>query len=431
MATSGQGEKFDLKHSELKGHCRITAEKAKTASRQLLRLKDSQVDQWLRQSADLILRNAAQILEANQEDIGKKDEFGMTAAQVDRLMLNPERITGIAKSLRSIAELDSPVGEILESQTRPNGLLVNKIRVPLGVLFFVYESRPNVTADAAAIAVKSRNSIVLRGGKEAMGSSRAIIELLSECGKQNGIPEDSVQLVQTSDRKVVDHFLHFEDLIDLAIPRGGPSLIRRVVDQAKMPVLKHFSGNCHVFVDEHADTKKACDIIMNSKCQRLGVCNAAESLLVHEKIAGEFLPEILMQFKAGGVEVRGDEQVCLVDNRVALATPEDFSAEFLDAMISVAVVSDVQDAVDHVNRFGSGHTDCIVSQSEESIALFTQQVDSAVVMVNASTRFNDGGELGLGAEIGISTDKFHARGPCGLRELTTYKWVCTGDGHIR
>ena len=263
MPTSAETGKCDSQDSELGVLCRNTAERAKRASGQLMTLEDHQVDQWLEQSADLILEKAGQIIEANRQDIAQKEEFGLTAAQVDRLKLDKSRIAEIAKSLKDIAGLETPVGEIFESQTRPNGLLVSKVRVPLGVIFFVYESRPNVTADAAAIAVKSRNAVVLRGGKEAMHSSRAIVELLTECGKKHGIPENSVQLVQTIDRNAVDHFLRFDDLIDLAIPRGGKSLIQRVTDQAKMPVIKHFSGNCHVFVDEYADPGKACYIVIN------------------------------------------------------------------------------------------------------------------------------------------------------------------------
>lgn len=429
MATADKNQK--LSDSEIEDYCRKIAENAKAASRMLLGLKGTQIDQWLKTAADQLVQNTDQIIEANHRDLDNADEYGLTAAQIDRLKLDENRIGGIAQGLRDIAMLDSPVGEVFESRQRPNGLVVNKIRVPLGVIFFIYESRPNVTADAAAIAAKSRNAIILRGGKEAMHSSQAIVELLNQSASQFGLPENAVQLIDTTDRRVVDHMIRMNNLIDLAIPRGGENLIRLVSEQATMPVMKHFAGNCHVYVDAQADQGKALDIVVNSKCHRLGVCNAAESLLVHDSIAGEFLPVVLKQLRQNQIEIRGDEKVCQVDPEAILATEEDYGTEFLDAILSVRCVPNIQSAIDHINRYGSGHTDAIVSQDVGAINQFVEQVDSAAVMVNASTRFNDGGEFGLGAEIGISTDKFHARGPCGLKELTTYKYVCMGDGQIR
>lgn len=435
MSLSAESEKKSssdsLSAEELEAICVETAKRAKRASRQLIQLGGQCVDDWLVASADQLVEQTPRILSANEKDVARKDEFGLTDAQVDRLRLDESRIVGIADGMRQIAMLDSPVGEVFESRPRPNGLLVNKVRVPLGVVFFIYESRPNVTADAAAIAVKSRNAIILRGGKEAMYSSRAIVDILVENAAEFGIPADAIQLVQTTDRNAVDGFLKLNQWIDLAIPRGGEALIRRVAEQATMPVIKHFSGNCHVYVDQFADQDKATKIVVNSKCHRIGVCNAAESLLVHELIAGEFLPRVLGRLHEQDIQIRGDEKVCLIDSEATLATEEDFATEFLDKIISVACVPDIEAAIDHINRFGSGHTDAIVSENAQSINAFTAQVDTAAVMVNASTRFNDGGEFGLGAEIGISTDKFHARGPCGLRELTTYKYVCTGDGQTR
>ena len=416
---------------ELKSYCVQTAADAKLSSRELVSLRGEQIDAWLRESADHLVECTPKIIAANEKDVSRKDEFGLTEAQVDRLKLDSSRIESIADGLRQIASLPSPVGEIFESTVRPNGLQVNKVRAPLGVVFFIYESRPNVTADAAAICIKSRNAVILRGGKEAYHSSKAIVEILKSVGKQHGIPQHAVQLVSDPNRQAVDYFLALNESIDLAIPRGGESLIRRVAEKASMPVIKHFNGNCHVYVDKDADSEKAIAIAVNSKCHRLGVCNAAESILIHESIADEFLPLLGKQLSENDIEIRGDESVCQIINTATLATDEDFGKEYLDAIVSIAIVEDLNAAIMHINRFGSGHTDAIVSENASSIQQFSNQVDTAAVMINASTRFNDGGEFGLGAEIGISTDKFHARGPCGLKELTTYKFICVGNGQVR
>ena len=415
----------------LKQYCIDVASKAKAAAAMLCSVSGDQKNQWLRQSASRLRESVAQLQTVNQQDIDAAPDFGLTDAQVDRLRLTPERIEGVAQALEEIAMLPDPIGEIIESSIRPNGLEVSKVRVPLGVVFFIYESRPNVTADAAAICVKSGNAVILRGGKEAAHSNRAIADILSETARDNGIPVDAVQLVNTSDREAVGHFLSLDELIDVAIPRGGESLIRRVAAEAKMPVIKHFDGNCHVYVDRHADLDVAEKITVNSKCQRLGVCNACESLLVHADIASEFSPRIGKALSAQGVEIRGDEVTCeLIDNANA-ATEKDYAKEYLAAIISVKVVGSLNDAIEHINLYGSHHTDAIVTKDLASAREFTRRVDSAAVMVNASTRFNDGGEFGLGAEIGISTDRFHARGPCGLKELTSYKYVCYGEGQVR
>ena len=424
-------EKQEEQVADVQQFCLEVANRARQASRELITVNGDQVDQWLVASAAELVDKADAIIEANQHDLSNAEDLGLTAAQIDRLKLDPARIQGIAQGLQQISLLESPVGEVFESKRRPNGLRVDKVRVPLGVIFFIYESRPNVTADAAAIAIKSRNAIILRGGKEAMSSSRAIVDILQTTAARFQIPENAVQLIKTTDRTVVDEMIRLNELVDLTIPRGGESLIRRVSENATMPVMKHFAGNCHVYVDQFADLDKAVDIVVNSKCHRLGVCNAAESLVVHDAVAAEFLPRVLEQLHQNQIEVRGDEKVCQIDPEASLATEEDYNAEFLEAVISIVCVEDIQHAVDHINRFGSGHTDAIVSDNVGAIDLFTAQVDSSAVMVNASTRFNDGGEFGLGAEIGISTDKFHARGPCGLKELTTYKYVCTGNGQIR
>jgi glutamate-5-semialdehyde dehydrogenase len=299
------------------------------------------------------------------------------------------------------------------------------------VVFFIYESRPNVTADAAAICVKSGNAVILRGGKEARHSSQAIVDVLNEAADEVGLPADAVQLVSTTDRAAVGKFLAMPQYIDLAIPRGGEGLIRRVAAEAKMPVIKHFTGNCHVYVDAAADLEMARELVINSKCQRMGVCNAAESLVVHADVAGEFLPVIGRLLAEQGVEIRGDEQTCELVAEARAASDEDYATEFLGPVISSRVVGSLEEAIEHINRYGSQHTDAIVTSDAQASREFAERVDSSAVMINASTRFNDGGQFGLGAEIGISTDKFHARGPCGLEELTSYKYVVYGDGQIR
>ncbi len=416
---------------DLLKYCQDVAVRAKVASVQLSLVAGENKNAWLKLSASRLRDQTQSILKANEQDIAAAPNYGLTSAQVDRLKLTPDRIDGIATALEEVAMLPDPIGEVIESSVRPNGLEISKVRVPLGVVFFVYESRPNVTADAAAICVKSGNAVILRGGKEAAFSSRAIVDILSEAATEFGIPADAVQLVSTSDRDAVGHFLSMNDSIDVAIPRGGESLIRRVSEQATMPVIKHFAGNCHVYVDSAADFEMAVKIIVNSKCHRLGVCNAAESVLVHADVAVEFLPLIGEALQANGVEIRGDDKTCELVSAAIRVQEGDFAAEYLDAIISIKVVDDLADAIKHINRFGSHHTDAIVTRDLRSARAFAAGVDSAAVMINSSTRFNDGGEFGLGAEIGISTDKFHARGPCGPRELTTYKYICYGDGHVR
>ncbi len=417
--------------TDLAAYCQDVARRAKAASRALALVDSQQKDGWLRESAKR-LRDAQQaIAEANQRDVAAAPSFGLTDAQTDRLRLTPERIEGIAAGLEDVASLPDPIGEVIDSSVRPNGLEVQQVRVPLGVVFFIYESRPNVTADAAAICVKSGNAVILRGGKEAAHSSQAIVDILQQTAAEFDIPSDAVQLVATADRDAVGHFLSLNEQIDLAIPRGGEGLIRRVAAEATMPVIKHFSGNCHVYVDADADLQQAVCITVNSKCQRYGVCNAAESLLVHQSVASEFLPLIGAAFAEEGVEMRGDELTCELLEAAKPAGDDDYREEFLAPIISVKVVQSLEEAIEHINTYGSGHTDTIVTANEASAETFLAGVDSAAVMVNASTRFNDGGQLGLGAEIGISTDKFHARGPCGLRQHTSYKYVAYGEGQTR
>jgi len=347
------------------------------------------------------------------------------------LKLNRSRLEVISAALADVAALPDPVKEIIDSNVRPNGLLVTRVRVPLGVVFFIYESRPNVTVDAASLCVKSGNAVILRGGKEALHSNLALHRILRDALKDTGLPEHAVQLVETTEREVVGELLARGDRIDVTIPRGGKSLIERVSAEAKMPVIKHFDGVCHVYVDKTADYGMALEILKNSKCQRPGVCNAAESLLVHSEIAESFLPKAAAMLQAERVEIRGCERTRRLVPWAKVATETDFGTEYLDLIISAKVVDDLSAAIDHIEKYGSHHTDTIVTNDLTSSLRFTAEVDSAAVMVNASTRFNDGGEFGLGAEIGISTDKFHARGPCGLRELTSYKWVAHGTGQIR
>ncbi|MEQ8786427.1 MAG: glutamate-5-semialdehyde dehydrogenase [Pirellulaceae bacterium] len=416
---------------DLKTYCRDVAERAKKASAALAEVGGGAKNAWLRSSAQLLRDRAESIITANQDDLEAAPGYGLTDAQIDRLRLTEARIEAIAAALEEIAMLADPIGEVIESSIRPNGIEVLKTRVPLGVVFFVYESRPNVTADAAAICIKSGNAVILRGGKEAAHSSRAIVDLLCLAAKDHGLPADAVQLVSTTDRAAVGHFLHLDEYIDVAIPRGGEGLIRRVTEEARMPVIKHFAGNCHVYIDRAADLAMARALTVNSKCHRLGVCNAAESLLVHADVASEMLPDIGAALAEQGVEIRGDELTCELVSGATSAGEDDYYAEYLAPVISVKVVDSLESAIEHINHYGSHHTDAIVTSDLAAARKFTRCVDSAAVMVNASTRFNDGGEFGLGAEIGISTDKFHARGPCGLKELTSYKYVVFGEGQIR
>jgi len=409
--------------------CRNIALRARRASDELATIHRDRKDRWLLQSAEALLLQADSILAANARDMEAATD--LSAANRDRLRLTPERLHGMAEGLRQVAALPDPVGFVREGSVRPNGLEVRKVSVPLGVIFFLYESRPNVTADAAALCVKAGNAVILRGGKEAFHSNTAIYRILSEELSKCGLPLDAVQLVPTLDREAVGELLKLNDLIDLVIPRGGESLIRRVVAEATMPVLKHYLGNCHVYVDRAADLEMAERIVLNSKCQRPGVCNALESLLIHADVAAKFIPMIGASLTARKVEVRGCEITRSYLPSALLATDADHAAEYCDLILSMKVVADTDSAVSHIRRFGSGHTDAIVTGDLKAAQYFVTRVDSAAVLVNASTRFNDGFELGLGAEIGISTDKLHARGPCGLNELTSYKYVVYGEGQVR
>jgi glutamate-5-semialdehyde dehydrogenase len=415
----------------LNEYCLSVAQRAKQASEELVRASGAQKREWLYRCARLLVERAPALALANQSDIGKARVYELSDAAVDRLRLSPERITAMAKALEEVAQLPEPIGEIISSSIRPNGLEVQKVRVPLGVIFFIYESRPNVTADAASLCVKAGNAVILRGGKEAMNSNMAIAKILNEAAADVKLPADAIQLLETTDREAVSHLLKMPQYINLCIPRGGESLIRRVSAEAKMPVIKHFAGNCHVYLDESADAEMAEQIVINAKCQRMGVCNAAESLLVHAGAASALLPRVGNALIGRGIEIRGDEATRKLLPAAKPATEDDYREEYLGPIISVKVVTSLDAAIEHINRYGSQHTDAIVTRDLDAARMFAARIDSAAVMINASTRFNDGGEFGLGAEIGISTDKFHARGPCGINELTSYKYVVYGTGQVR
>jgi glutamate-5-semialdehyde dehydrogenase len=411
--------------------CLALARKARAASRAMANVGGVAKDRWLRHAADLLLRRGESVLQANALDLDQAERRGTAPPQLDRLRITPQRLEAMADALREIATLADPVGQVRESRRRPNGLEIHKVGVPLGVILFIYESRPNVTVDAAALCVKSGNAVLLRGGHEAAHSNAALAQLLQLSLAGCRLPPDAVQMVSDPDRAAVGHLLKMSDQIDLVIPRGGEGLIRRVVAEARMPVLKHYKGNCHVYVEKSADPERALAILIDGKCQRPGVCNATESVLVDRAVAPAFLPRAAAALAERGVELRGCPETRALVPQALEATEEDFAAEYLDLVLSIKVVGGVEEAAEHIARYGSGHTETIVTNDLTSAHRFTALVDSSVVLVNASTRFNDGGELGLGAEIGISTDKFHARGPCGLLELTSYKYVVWGDGQVR
>jgi glutamate-5-semialdehyde dehydrogenase len=417
--------------SELHAYCLELAQRAKRAAAELAQATGGQKQTWLRCAARLLGERSVALAEANRLDVAAAPGFGLSDAAVDRLRLTPSRIKAMATALEEVAMLPEPIGEVISSSVRPNGLEVQKVRVPLGVIFFIYESRPNVTSDAAAICVKSGNAVILRGGKEAAHSNAAIVEILAEAAADAGLPPDAIQLVATPDRAAVGELLRMPEYISVCIPRGGESLIRRVSEEARMPVIKHFAGNCHVYLDRTADADMAEKLVVNAKCQRMGVCNAAESLVVHADVAGSLLPRIGKALLERGIEVRGDEATRKLLPQAKPATEEDYYAEYLGPVISVKVVRSLDEAIEHINKYSSQHTEAIVTRDLDAARQFAARIDSSAVMVNASTRFNDGGEFGLGAEIGISTDKFHARGPCGINELTSYKYVVYGKGQVR
>ncbi|OZV82192.1 glutamate-5-semialdehyde dehydrogenase [Micromonospora echinospora] len=388
-------------------------------------------DAALHAMADALVARTPEILTANAADLASGREAGLSAAVLDRLALDAGRVAGIADALRQMAALPDPVGEVVRGSTLPNGLELRQIRVPFGVVGIIYEARPNVTVDAAGICLKSGNAALLRGSSSAAHSNAALVAVLRDAVASAGLPADAVQLLDATSRDSVKELMRARGLVDVLIPRGGASLIRTVVEESTVPVIETGVGNCHVYVDAAADLAKAVAITLNAKTQRLSTCNTAESLLVHADVADAFLPPMLAAFAEAGVTVHGDARVAAYSASVVPATDEDFATEYLSADISAAVVDSLDAAVSHIRRYGSGHTEAIVTDSQSAAREFVARVDSAAVMVNASTRFTDGGEFGFGAEIGISTQKLHARGPMGLPELTSTKYVVTGDGHLR
>lgn len=407
------------------------AQKAKDAARKLAYLSTDVKNDALLAMADSLLKNTYNILEANNEDIREADKNGLSRALIDRLLLNQARVVDMANGLAMVASLPDPVGEVESMWTRPNGLRIGRTRVPLGVVGIIYEARPNVTVDAAGLCLKAGNSVVLRGGSEAIHSNTAIANVIAEAATREGLPDGAINLIETTDRDAVNFMLTLNEYIDVIIPRGGSGLIQTVVQNATVPVIETGVGNCHVFVDRYADLEKARRIVINAKCQRPGVCNALESLLVHQAVASEFLPGMLEALKEAGVEVRGCERTKAASEWVKPATEEDYANEFLDLIISVKVVDSLDEALDHIYRYSTKHSEAIITENYTRAMRFLNEVDAAAVYVNASTRFTDGGQFGFGAEIGISTQKLHARGPMGLKELTTNKHIVFGDGQIR
>ncbi|MFC1454028.1 glutamate-5-semialdehyde dehydrogenase [Verrucomicrobiota bacterium] len=405
--------------------------RAVAASRRLALLSAKRKNAILEAMAGAIESQKNSIKQANTRDLEAAKQAGLPVPMLERLELTDARIDAMADGLREICALKDPIGRSIGKLIRPNGLKIVKRRVPIGVIAIIYESRPNVTADAAGLCIKTANTVILRGGKEAFYSNQAIAEAMRDGGGRKGLPPDAIQLIATTDREAVRELVGLEGLVDLVMPRGGEELIRAVVENAKVPVIKHYKGVCHIYVDESANTDMALNIIENAKCQRPAVCNAVEKVLVHEKIASNFIPLLVEKLTGRGVELRGDDASRALAAVIKPAGEDDWSAEYLDLVLAVRVVKSVRAAVEHVNHYGSHHSDAIIAESEKARKIFTREVDSAVVYENASTRFTDGGEFGMGAEIGISTDKLHARGPMGLEELTTYKYIVTGNGQVR
>lgn len=410
---------------------RALAIRARAAAQQLAGASTRVKNAALEAMAETLCADEKAILQANAQDVTAARERGTAEALIDRLTLTPSRIAAMAEGLRQIAALPDPVGEILDGWRRPNGLEIQRVRVPLGVVGIIYESRPNVTADAAGLCLKSGNACLLRGGSEALHSNIAIARRLSQAAERAGLPSDSIQLIESPDRESARALMRLNGLVDVLIPRGGAGLIQSVIENATVPVIETGTGNCHTFVDATADLDMALEIVVNAKCSRPSVCNAMETLLVHEAIAEEFLPMAAERLRAQGVQLRGCPRTREILPDVLPATEEDWFTEYLALILAVRVVPDLQTAIDHINTYGTRHSDAIVTEDYSSAQRFTREVDAACVYVNASTRFTDGFEFGFGAEVGISNQKLHARGPMGLPELTTYKYVVRGDGQVR
>jgi len=406
--------------------------RARAASRQLAQLSGVQKNAGLLAMAEELIASQEELLAANATDVERAQADGLSSAMIDRLTLTPARITAMAEGIRTVAALPDPVGQVISQWTRPNGIVISKVRVPIGVVGIIFESRPNVTSDAAVLCTKTGNATILRGGREAIGSNLAIAAALARGARSAGLPEDAILLVPTTDREAVKLMAGMDQYIDMIVPRGGHTLIEAVVASARMPVIKHYNGICAVYVDREADLQMAQEIILNAKTQRPGVCNAIETILVHRDCAEAFFKTGGQALLDKGVQIRGDERVCaLLGDKAVPATEEDWTTEFLDLILAARVVDSLDEAIAHIEGHGSHHSDCIVTSNEATAEAFLNQIDSATVYWNASTRFTDGGEFGFGAEIGISTDKLHARGPMALEELTTYKYQVRGTGQVR
>lgn len=418
-------------NTEIQKQVETIGKQARDASRTLMGFSEDQKNRVLTAMADALDDHRKTISKQNQKDVDEARDNGLSDAMVDRLILNEKRMDAMIRGVRDIAELPDPVGRVLKSWQKENGLELRKISVPIGVIGMIYESRPNVTADAAALCLKASNAIILRGGSEAFGSNRAIADAMLEGGRSAGLPDHALQLIPIRDREAVKQLITMDQYVDLIIPRGGEGLIRAVAENATVPVLKHYKGVCHVYVDHGADYEKAWSIVENAKCQRPGVCNAAETLLVERNVAEKWLPEMCGRLRNRNVELRGCQRSREIEPDMKEATEEDWNTEYLDLILSVKIVDGIEEAVRHINLYGTGHSDAIVTENPENQDYFGKMVDSAAVYINASTRFTDGAEFGMGAEIGISTDRLHARGPVALEELTTYKYVVTGQGQVK
>ena len=404
---------------------------AKTASRVLMNTDSARKNAALEAIAKAFEQNASLLLEENEKDLAAAKENGMAKAMLDRLALNPDRIAGLSKAARELIALEDPVGKVISGTTRPNGLFIEKVTVPFGVIAVIYEARPNVTAEAATLCLKSGNCVILRGGKEAFRSNKAIAGLMRGALESVGLPKDCIQLVEDTSRESANALMKLNDYVDVLIPRGGAGLIRACVENATVPLIETGTGNCHVYVDKDADLTMAADIIFNAKTSRPSVCNACESLVIHKDVAEKALELIAQKLQQANVLIHGDETVCALLPQAVPATEEDYGKEYLGYEISVRVVGSIESAIAHIMKYTTGHSECIVTQNYAAAQKFTREVDAAAVYVNASTRFTDGGEFGFGAEIGISTQKLHARGPLGLQQLTSEKYIISGNGQVR
>lgn len=404
---------------------------AREAARGMIKISKPVKNACLIAVAKNLIEETDAILEANKKDIENGEKNNMSPALLDRLRLTPERIEGIADGVRQVAALEDPIGEVLSMKERPNGLMIGKKRVPIGVIGMIYESRPNVTVDAFSLCFKTSNAVILRGGSDAIHSNKALVSVIKKSLEENNVTPDAVFLVEDTSRETANHMMQLNDFIDVLIPRGGAGLIWTVVQNATIPVIETGTGNCHIYIDAVADVDMAVNIVKNAKLQRLGVCNACESLVIHKDIAKEVMPGLLAMLKENECEVRGDELVCAFDDDIKPATLEDYEMEYLDKIISAKIVDSIDAAIEHINRYSTGHSEAIITNDYGNAQRFLNEIDSAAVYVNASTRFTDGYEFGFGAEIGISTQKLHARGPMGLEALTTTKYVIFGNGQVR